>query len=213
MSTGVAIVGAAECDLGVTGASVVSVVDGHPSVTELQGHHGPLVVVARAAASRADSWAWLRTLVDARPDTLVVELGWPSPEVAWLTTVWKLAASSPVAWRMRNRSRASVSEISSTPPSMLSGVPGRASRRKRPRAGWWWRAGREQPGRVLSEERREDQHEGVQSRREEHHVEADVQVAHAVAFPGCDAASPDFDFRHALLPLDAGNLGARRPPS
>ncbi|MDD9348876.1 glycoside hydrolase family 3 N-terminal domain-containing protein [Mumia sp.] len=74
-------------DLGVTGASVVSVVDGHPSATDLRGHDGPLVVVARAAASHADSWAWLRTLVDARPDAVVVELGWPAPEIDALPRV------------------------------------------------------------------------------------------------------------------------------
>ena len=33
------------------------------------------------------------------------------------------------------------------------------------------------------------------------HIEADVQMAHAVAFPGRDTASPDFDFRHFPLLL------------
>ncbi|MGH1565021.1 glycoside hydrolase family 3 protein [Mumia sp. DW29H23] len=74
-------------DLGITGATVRSTSDGVPALEELVGHDGPLVLVARSAAADAEAWTWLRMVVDARPDTLVVELGWPSPEVEALPRV------------------------------------------------------------------------------------------------------------------------------
>ncbi|WP_370614908.1 glycoside hydrolase family 3 protein [Mumia sp. Pv 4-285] len=68
-------------DLGLSGATVVSATSDVPPLEGIVAHDGPVVVVARSAAATPPTWEWLVSLVAARPDTLVVELGWPSPEI------------------------------------------------------------------------------------------------------------------------------------
>ncbi|MFC6151117.1 glycoside hydrolase family 3 protein [Mumia xiangluensis] len=74
-------------ELGLPGATVLTVTDAVPLIDELVVVDGPVVVVARAAAADPRAWDWLTALVAARPDTLLVELGWPSPEVEALPHV------------------------------------------------------------------------------------------------------------------------------
>jgi hypothetical protein len=56
-------------------------------MAELAAYEGPVVVLARRASAVPEAWEWLQALVAVRPDTLVVELGWPSPEVEALPRV------------------------------------------------------------------------------------------------------------------------------
>jgi beta-N-acetylhexosaminidase len=74
-------------DLGLGPLERTVGVENLPDVVALSAHDGPVVVVARAASSDDRAWTWLRSLVEHRPDTLVVELGWPAPELEALPRV------------------------------------------------------------------------------------------------------------------------------
>lgn len=74
-------------DLGLADAEVRTVRGEAPRTDEVVAHPGPLLVVGRAVAADPALWSWVRALVTSRPDTVVVELGWPSPEVASLPRV------------------------------------------------------------------------------------------------------------------------------
>ncbi|MFD1827322.1 glycoside hydrolase family 3 N-terminal domain-containing protein [Mumia zhuanghuii] len=82
-----AVGGAAWGDLGIDATTLVPGADGGLDVAEVASYDGPVIVVARSAAADDRAWTWLRSLVEQRPDTLVVELGWPSPEVMTLPRV------------------------------------------------------------------------------------------------------------------------------
>ncbi|WP_262849170.1 glycoside hydrolase family 3 N-terminal domain-containing protein [Mumia quercus] len=74
-------------DLGIPDAEVRAVRGDVPDTAEVVAHPGPVLVMGRSIAADPEVWSWVRTLVTSRPDTVVVELGWPSPEVAALPRV------------------------------------------------------------------------------------------------------------------------------
>ncbi|KHL19003.1 UNVERIFIED_CONTAM: hypothetical protein LK11_03710, partial [Mumia flava] len=59
----------------------------------------PLVVVTRGATNVALVWDWLRAVTERRPDAVVVETAWPSPDLHALPRVLRTWGSSVTATR------------------------------------------------------------------------------------------------------------------
>lgn len=82
-------------DLALSDADVVTVDERLAEITTLVAHPGPVIVVGRRLDAEPRVFEWLAELARRRPDTLVVELGWPGPRLSALPRTVLGWGSSP----------------------------------------------------------------------------------------------------------------------